>query len=135
MGAVTGHEAPVPAQHGARLHDQQQPGETAAVQGLGQHREHSPVGAGEPGPFDLTLQDQHLMAQSQDLRIASVTRQGYQHHTSRDETNEPGQQTDHDPASYPPSKAPLTSADVFSAPSRCRHLRLAAAFDELAIAI
>lgn len=96
----------MPPNHGGRFHNQQHPTEPGPTHRLGQHGEYCPVGIVEAGSFDLTLQHHHLVTQSQDLGVASITRKSQQNHPSRDETNKPTQETDHSSTSYPPPNRP-----------------------------
>jgi len=74
LGPVPGDESAVPAEHCVGSHDQQHLPEPAPVEHRGQHREDGSVGLGEPQPIDLTLQDQDLVAESENLSVALVTR-------------------------------------------------------------
>lgn len=59
----------VPAQHGFRRNDHQQPGPSGPWNHLHQRREQRSISLGHPRPGHmLTLQDRELMAKQQDLR-------------------------------------------------------------------
>jgi hypothetical protein len=69
---VAGDETTMPAQHGGGLHDQQHLRQPAPIQCLGDHGQDRPVRLGEPGPSHLALQHQDLVAQGQDLCVATI---------------------------------------------------------------
>jgi len=71
-GPVSVYEAAVPAEHGLGSHDQEHFGESAAIEGAGEHRQDRPVGLAELGAIDLSLQDRDLVAQCEDLRVSIV---------------------------------------------------------------
>jgi hypothetical protein len=70
---VAGHQAPVPADHGRRFHDQHHPLEAPPVKGPGQHRENGSVGGSETRPLNLSSQNKDLMAEGEDLRVFAIT--------------------------------------------------------------
>jgi hypothetical protein len=59
----------MPAQQGPRGDDQAQLGQLAARQQAGQRGQDCPVGPGQPGNLDLTLEHGDLMPQDQDLGV------------------------------------------------------------------
>ena len=73
---MAGHEASMPADHGRRFHDQHHPNQASPVKATRQHGENGPVSGCESGPLDLSLQDEDLMAQGQDLasRLSPLTK-------------------------------------------------------------
>ncbi len=73
---MTGDEAPVPADHGGGLHDQHNLAESSTIERPREHSEHSSVGRCELRAVDLALQDQDLMAKSENLSVTLVA--GYQ---------------------------------------------------------
>ncbi len=81
LGPVARDEPSVPADHGGGLDDQHHPVETAPVKATGQYRKYGPVGGCESGSLQLSLQNEDLMAQRQDLGITLVTTNQQQPHT------------------------------------------------------
>ena len=69
---MSGDKAAVPANHGVGFHDQEDLGQSAAVECAGEHCEERPVGLAELRPGDLSLQDGDVVAESKDLRISFV---------------------------------------------------------------
>ncbi len=92
---MPGDESAVPPNNGGGLDDEEHLGEPMTVDGLRQHGEDRAVGLAEPWTADLTLQDQHLMPQSEDLGIASIASQHERSHTGHEQTDEMGEQTEH----------------------------------------
>lgn len=72
LGPVPGDEASVPADHRGGFHDQHDLTQSSAIERQREHRKHCPVGRCELRAVDLSLQDQDLMAKSQDLSVALV---------------------------------------------------------------
>ncbi len=73
QGPVASHEAPVPADHGGRFHDQHHPLEVSPVKGPGQQGENGSVGGSEARPINLSLQNKDLMAQGENLGVLAIT--------------------------------------------------------------
>ena len=62
----------MPPDHSVRFHDQEHLAEPAPIEHPGQHRQDRPVGFGEPGPVDLTLKNEDLMSEGNDLGITLI---------------------------------------------------------------
>jgi hypothetical protein len=73
LGPPAGDEPAVPSDHGCRSHDQEHLAESASVEHAGEGGEDRAIRVGESGPVDLALQDQDLLAQSEDLRVTLIT--------------------------------------------------------------
>jgi hypothetical protein len=70
---MASNKASVPADHGGGLDDQHDGVEPAPVEGTRQHYKQDPICGGESWSLDLSLKDQDLMSESQDLRVTLVT--------------------------------------------------------------
>jgi len=92
---VAGDQTTMPAQRGGGLHDQQHLRQPAPIQCLGYHGQDRPVRLGEPGPSHLALQHQDLVAQGQDLCVATIAADQQQTEPSHHQTHEPRQRRQH----------------------------------------
>ena len=79
---MAGDEVTVPADHGGGLDDQHHATETRPVEGTRQHGQDRPVSGYESWPIDLSLENEDLMAKSQDLRVSFVAGHEQQPETS-----------------------------------------------------
>jgi len=95
LGPAPGDESAVPPNNGGGSDDEEHLGEPMTVDGLGQHGEDRSGGLAEPWTAELTLQDQHLMPQSEDLGIASIAGQHEKSDTGHQQADEVGEQTEH----------------------------------------
>jgi hypothetical protein len=91
---VAGDEAAVPADQRCRLHDQEHLGQAWSIERTGERGEDGAVRVGKPGPFDLALQDQHLVAQGEDLGVAFIAGREQLSETVESEPGE-GSERDH----------------------------------------
>ncbi len=85
LGPVASHKFAVPADHRRGLHDQHHVVQAPPIERTRQHREHGPVRRREPRPIDLSLQDQDLMAKSENLSVARVAAHQQQADTGDEE--------------------------------------------------
>ncbi len=115
---MPGDESAVPPNNGGRSDDEEHLGEPMTVDGLRQHGEDRAVGLAEAWAADLTLQDQDLMPQSEDLGIASIAGQHEKSDTGHQQTDEVGNRPN-TAATVPTSRRPRTSTNDVSAPSGC----------------
>jgi hypothetical protein len=69
---VAGDESTVPTDHRLGLHDQHDLRQPGSSEGGRQDREDRAVGVGEARLVDLSLQDQDLMSQREDLSVSLV---------------------------------------------------------------
>ncbi len=69
---MTRNEAAVPSQHGLGTNDQESGSVAGAFHCGGEHREDRAVGVSELRPADLALQHQDLVAEGEDLGVASI---------------------------------------------------------------
>jgi len=117
---VAGDEAAVPTNDGRGPDDQEHLGEPSTVQRSGDRGEDRAVRFGEPGSGDLTLQDQDLVAEGEDLGVTLIASREQPAEAGH---NEPGHGGDevHEQATVPTGAAAHTpwnlKADEFSAPS------------------
>lgn len=72
LGPPARDEAAMPPNDGGRLHDEEHVAEARPVDDSGEHGEDGAVGLGEPRSGDLSLQDEDLVAQGEDLGVALV---------------------------------------------------------------
>ena len=72
LGPSSGDEAAVPPDHGGRLHDQEHFPQTRPVERGGQHRQDGAVRLVEDWSGDMSLQDEDLEAQREDLGVTLV---------------------------------------------------------------
>ena len=88
LGPVAGDEASVPADHGGGFDDQHHLAETAPLEGTREHGEDGPVGGCESWSFDLSLQNEDLMAKGEDLCVTLVTGHEQQPETGDQESEQ-----------------------------------------------
>lgn len=69
---MPGDESPVPADDGRWLHDQEHLIQALAIEHPRQDREDRPISLGEPRSRDPALQDEDLVAESEDLGVTVV---------------------------------------------------------------
>ncbi len=62
MGPVAGDKSTVPADHCGGLDDQHYASEPLPVEGTREHSQDGAIGWGELGAFDLSLEDEDLVA-------------------------------------------------------------------------
>ena len=79
---MAGYKFAVPADHCGRFHDQHDLAQSSAVEGTRQHGQDRPVRRGEPGVFDLSLEDKDLMAKGENFCVTLVTGHEQQSETS-----------------------------------------------------
>ena len=72
LGPVVGDQASVPADHSGGLDDQHGAVEPPTVEGTRNHREDRPVSGCESWSLNLSLEDEDLMAEGEDLGVMSV---------------------------------------------------------------
>ena len=63
----------MPADHGCWLHNQHDLAQPRPCEHRREDGEDGPVRIGEPGPVDLSLEDEDLMAECEDLSVAFVS--------------------------------------------------------------
>ena len=63
----------MPADHRRRLHDQHHPNQTSPIEATRQQGEDGPVSGSKAGPLNLSLQDEDLMAQRENLGVLAIT--------------------------------------------------------------
>ena len=96
LGPVAGDEPAMPPQHRRRLHDQEHLPETITIEHLGQHPEDRTVRVIEGRPRHLPLQHPQLVAQREDLRIATIAAGQQQTDTSQQQANDERHRPKHD---------------------------------------
>ncbi len=72
----------MPADHGGWLGGQHHAPEPLSIEGAREHGEDGPVGTGEPGTLDLSLQHQDLMTKGENLGVTLVAEHQQQPETS-----------------------------------------------------
>ena len=97
---MSGDEPAVPSQHGGRLHDHEDLSETVAIEHLGQHAKNGSVRVIEDRSRYLALQDQQLVTQRKNLRIAPVAAGEQQTDTSQYKANNERHGPKHDRGPY-----------------------------------
>ena len=75
----------MPADHGGQLDGQHHAVEPATVEGTRQQGQDRPISGYEFWPIDLSLENEDLMAKSQDLRVSPVAGHEQQPETSDQE--------------------------------------------------
>ena len=86
----------MPPQHGGRLHDQEHLPEAVTIEHLGKQPEDRTVRVIKGRPRRLPLQHQKLMAQRQDLGIATIAAGQQQPDTSQHTANNERHRPKHD---------------------------------------
>ena len=92
FGPVPGDESPVPADHRCGFHDEEQLGQTAAIEHPRKQGEDRPIGLGELRSVDLALEHDELMAQREDLGVALIAGGEQPSEACEDEFREGGEQ-------------------------------------------
>jgi hypothetical protein len=99
LGPMPSHKSSVPAQDGFWFDDQKRVASTCPTPRKPDKGEDGSIGVGQPRPSDLTLENQHLVSQREDLGASGVTGGEYppepgenEAHRSRQEGHERGTQ-------------------------------------------
>ncbi len=83
---------PVPTQHGLWTNDQKRGPLAGTLHRRGENSKDRPVGVGELWPADLALQDEDLVAESENLGVARITRREHPPETGQNQASQSREQ-------------------------------------------
>jgi hypothetical protein len=96
-GPVTAHDLPAPADQGRGLHDQQATEELLLPHAQARQQQKQAFSSYQPRPLsELTLEDHHLLSESEDLTVSVIACQAANESSDRSEKQE-HHVADHDP--------------------------------------